>query len=224
MSDLISTLRAIVRDELARVRAPELGLVTEVHPKDADDSAGNHAVNVRLQATGLELHHVPVTVGVSGLSALPAVGELVLVLFVGGALNAPIVVGQVYSDQNRPPKGSAHEVVYVCPDPAESGVRRLHMELPSGTLLTLDDDVITIDAGGSTVIINREGDISVKAKGNLQLAADGDIEVKAGGALTLSAGGNVSIKGISSVVEGQADATLKGPQVKLAGITQFSAS
>ena len=38
MSDIIATLRAVVRDELARVRAPEIGIVTEVFPRDSDSS------------------------------------------------------------------------------------------------------------------------------------------------------------------------------------------
>ena len=38
MSDLIATLRAIIREELSRYRAPELGVVTEVFANAAPRS------------------------------------------------------------------------------------------------------------------------------------------------------------------------------------------
>ena len=60
MSSLIEVLRAIIRDEIAARRPPELGIVTQVHPGDGD--AGNHQADLRLRASGLELARVPVAV------------------------------------------------------------------------------------------------------------------------------------------------------------------
>ena len=223
MSDVVATLRAIVRHELARLRPPELGIVTEIHSRESDDADGNHEVGVRLQASGVELKRVPVTVGRAGLSALPNVDDLVLVVFAGGDLNAGVVVGCVYHDQARPPKAHPHEVVYQPPEPEQGGIRRLHIELASGTVVTADDDVVRLQSGGTEVVVNRDGDVTVRTKSNLVLEADGDIEVKASGNLALSAVGDVVIKGASATLEGQGRAKLKGGQVTLAGITQFSA-
>ena len=71
MSDMVDIIRAIVRDEMARRRSPELGLVTAVQSRDSDGSDNNHQVNVRLRASGVELQRVPVAAARLGLSLLP---------------------------------------------------------------------------------------------------------------------------------------------------------
>lgn len=220
---LVSTLRAIVRHELEALRLPELGVVTEVFPGSSGGD-GNHQVNVRLQGSGLEVQRAAVAVGRLGLSALPRVGELVVVAFLGGDLNAAVVLGSVYDDQIHPPEAEPLEVVYQPPDEEESGVRRFHLELPGGLLVTAEDESVLVQAGDTEVRIERDGDVKVKAKGNVSVETDGDIELSATGDLKLSAQGNVSIKGASAALEGQGDAKVKAPSVSLAGNTQFSPS
>lgn len=224
MTTLVRTLRAIIRDELARVRLPELGTVTRVLARASDDAADNHQVNVKLRATGVELERVAVAVARLGLSALPNEGDLVLVAFAGGDLNLPVVIGCVYDDQAHPPVAQAHEVVYQPPDEADSSLRRLHIELTSGTTLTLQDEIATVVLGDTSIEVNKDGDVVVKAKGKLSLQAEGDVEVKAGGDLLLSAQGQASLKGMSASLEGQSEAKLKGAQIAIAGMTQFNPS
>jgi len=224
-ADLIGTLRAIVRDELARLQPPELGVVTQVHPRDADGSVNNHQVNVRLRATGVELQRVPVAVGRLGLSALPNEGDLLLINFVNHDLNAPVAVGCVYDDQAHPPVAQPHELVYEPPDDADSAVRRLHVALRSGSEITLDDDRLQILFGGTSLVIHRDGDVVIQAAGKVTVEADGDLELTAGGGVTIEAGANLTLKaGANATLEGSAKTTVKGAQVALAGITQFSAS
>ncbi|HVE86641.1 MAG TPA: DUF2345 domain-containing protein [Myxococcales bacterium] len=240
MTELMATLRAIVRQELARVRMPELGIVTQVMAHDGDDSPNNHQVNVRLRSSGLELQRVAVATSRLGLSALPNENDLVLVNFVGGDLNLPVVVGCIYDDQAHPPTAALHEVVYQPPDDEDSNAKRLHVELPSGCTLTVQDEVVTVTMGDTSVVVNKDGDVTVNAKGkvtiqsqdnveveaqgDLKLSAQGNVEVKAQGDLKLEATGSASFKGMSASVEGQSEAKLKGPSVSLAGNTQFSPS
>jgi uncharacterized protein involved in type VI secretion and phage assembly len=224
VSEIIETLRAIVRDELARVRAPELATVSQVFPTDGDDSPNNHEMNVTLLASGVELQRVPMIVPRIGLSALPREGDLVLVTFAGGDLNAPVSLGCLYGADAHPPRAAQDEVVYQPPDDAQSGVRRFHIATPSGATITFDDDMLQIQAGDTQVAITRDGDVVLKAKGKIQLQADGDIELDAQGNLSLSAQGNVSISGMQVTAEGKTTAKLSGAQVTLAGMTQFSPS
>jgi hypothetical protein len=232
VSELIDTLRAIVRDELARYCQPELGTVTQAFPRDGGGSKSNHQVSLRLRASGVELPRVPVVVSRPGLSALPNEGDLMLVAFVGGDLNAPVALGCLYDDQAHPPVAQLHEVVYQPPDEADSNVRRIHLELASGASLTLTDDRLEMTLGDTSIVAERDGDLVIQAKGKIRLAAQGDIEIEAQGALNLKAQGDAAVaaqgqldlKGMSATVEGQSQASLKAPQVGLAGMTQFSPS
>jgi len=222
VSEMIGTLRAIVRDELARVRAPELAVVTRAYAREGESGKDNHQVNLRLRASGVELSRVPVTVGRLGLSALPNEGDLVLVAFVGGDLNAPVVLGCLYDDQAHPPVAKPHEVVYRPPDGSESGVRRLHVELQNGNTLTVDDDTLEIALGGTNVAISRDGNVVIESAGKVHLKAQGDVELEARGGATVSAQGSLTFKALSISLEAQAQVTLKGAQIGLAGMTQFT--
>jgi len=224
VSELLDTLRAIVRDELRRRREPELATVTQVFARTGDGDKSNHEVSLRLRGSGVELPRVPVAVARLGLSALPQEGDLLLVNFVGGDLNAPVAVGCLYDEQAHPPVAQPHEVVYQPPDDGDSGVRRLHLELSSGAALTLGDDKLEILLGDTSIVVNRDGDLVISAKGNLKLSAQGDVEIEAQGDLKLTAQGQLALKGSEATVEGQTQASFKAPQLGLAGMTQFSPS
>ena len=218
MSELIDTLRAIVRDELSRLRGPELGLVVAVYANDADGN--NHQVDVRLRSSGVELQRVPVTVARYGVSMLPAVGELVLLVFVGGELNAPMVVGSVYDESTQPPEAGAAEVVYEVPDAGAE--RHLELRMPSGVSYTIDDGALKIAAGGTEVRLQQDGDIQISAAGNIELRAEGDIHIEAGANLVLKGGVGVEIEGPQIKINAAGQAELKAAVLKLAGMTQFS--
>jgi hypothetical protein len=111
MTGLIPTLRAIIREELTRCRMPELGVVTSVFAKEDDSGDGNHQVNVTLRGSGVELQRVPVAVDRAGWSSLPRAGDLVVVAFLEGDLNAPVVLGTIYDNTLRPPKASPLDLV-----------------------------------------------------------------------------------------------------------------
>lgn len=224
MSELIATLRSIVRDELARMRYCELGSVTATYPRDGGGSKNNHEVNLRLLQSGVELQRVPVVVGRIGLSALPSEGDLMVVAFANGDANAPIALGSVYDDQSHPPVAQDHEVVYQPPDPGDSGVRRIHIELQSGSKLTLDDDKLQIALGDTSVVVNRDGDVEIQSKGKIHLASEGDLEIESQGDLKLTAQNQLTVKAVTVSIEGQAQAGLKGAAISIAGMTQFSPS
>jgi hypothetical protein len=224
VSDMIQILRAIVRDEFARRHDPELAIVTAVQPRDADGSENNHQVNVRLRGSGVELQSVPVAVARLGLSLMPKVDDLVLVVFVNGDLNAPIVVGSIYDETVSPPVGKGEELVYIPTDADDSSIRRVHLELGNGSLITVDDEKLTVQLAGTELVIKRDGDVTIKGAGKLEVKTQSDISIQASGNLELKAQGEVKINGVSVTVEGSGSAKLKGPAISLAGMTQFSAS
>ena len=224
MTTVIPTLRAIIREELTRYRMPELGVVSSVFAKEDDSGDGNHQVNVTLRGSGLELQRVSVAVGRAGWSALPRTGDLVVVAFLDGDLNSAVVLGTIYDNTLRPPKAAPLDVVYQPPDDEDAGVRRFHLEMPGGCTITYGDDKLSITSGGTEFIVEKDGDVSIKSAGNVKIESQGDISLEAGGKLTMKAQQDASLAGMSTTVEGQGSATVKGPTVALNGMTSFSPS
>ena len=222
-TDLLDTLRAIVRDELARQRMPELGVVTAVFPRTDDGSDDNHQASVRLGASGVELQHVPVAVGRLGLAWLPQVGDTVLVLFIQGELNAPVVVGSLYDAQVRPPTAKAGETVYLPSDAGgDAALRRLHVALGSDVTLTLDDEHLTVKLGGTELVLSKDGDVAITSAAKLTIKTQGDFSVEASGNIDLKAQASLNLAGVAAKLEGQGSAQVKAPAITLAGNTQFS--
>ena len=52
---------------------------------------------------------VPVAVPYMGMTCIPNVNDLVLVQFVGGDINAPVITGRLYNDKDRPPVNKEKE-------------------------------------------------------------------------------------------------------------------
>lgn len=223
MSTIVPVLRAIVRDELPAAGPIDLGTVTEVATNDGGSGDRNTEANVRLRGSALELQRVPVAAGRAGLSSVPRVGDLVVVAFVGGDLNAAVVLGTLHTDAVHPPDAKPQEVVYEVPDPAEAGVRRLAVLLPGGSTLTVEDDKVVIELSGSVVTIDG-GNVSVVADQGITLESKGDISIKAQGDLSLEAGASATLKASASLTaESSGAAKLKGATTTIAGVTSFSA-
>ncbi len=214
MSGIIPALQTIIRDQINEKQDVQLGIVTQVFTNVGGTGDDNIAVNIRLQGSGCELQKIPVIISRLGMSHAPRVDDLAVMAFVGGDINRAIVLGFLYDEQNRAPDGAPEEIVYQVPDDPDDAIRRLYIELPSGNSLTLLDGQLEVSMGATTIIVEADGAVSIKA--------GGDISVNASGALHLEAGGDVNVKGKNVNIEGQAATSIKGPTIKLAGMTDFS--
>jgi hypothetical protein len=232
VTNVLPLLQAIAVQGAAPPRAIDLAIVTEVFTDEGGGGETNPAVNARLRGSGVELQRVPVVVGRIGVSSVPRVGDLVAVGFVGGELDAAVVLGSLYDEQNRPPAGGPEEVVYMVPDAEADGVRRLAVELPNGNTLTLEDGALTVDLGGTTVTVSSGGNVSIHSKADVEITAEGDLKLEAQGDITLKASANLSAEAgtnatlkasAAATVEGAATAKLKGASTTIAGTTMFSA-
>jgi uncharacterized protein involved in type VI secretion and phage assembly len=185
---------------------------------------------VKLRNSGLELKRVAVATQRIGSVAIPNQNDLVLVQFLHGDIHSAIITGRLYNDTDRPPEAKAHEFVYISPDSAEQGIRRVYLELPKGNKLLVDDDKLVLEMGKTKLTINNDGDVELKSNGKVTISASGDAEIKAQGSLKLDAGGDVSVGGnnvsikaqVGATVEGSATATLKATSVKVAGKIDFA--
>ena len=206
MNDLYDTLQKLIRHELRGRRFAELGQVQKVYPSDP----GNYDADVVLHATDLVLRHVPVLTPRKGFASLPEVGDLVMLQFMGGDVNRPVIVGTLYNGDDRPPENTENDWVLQLPSGPDDKASGLRVELrqsdPIGftvslkgdkfELLVQDDDpvakftvagtVLTIDGSGA-VKLEGAADVEVKASGNLKLEAGQGVEIKAGTTMALKA-------------------------------------
>ena len=215
MSTFVSVMSEVARRELAAHRSLALGVVTEAFSNEGGSGDHHLDCHVRLHGSELVLQHVPVAVARPGLSALPRVGDLVVVGFLDGDVNGPVLLGTIHAADVPSPDAKVDEVVYEVPDPG-SDVRRLELKLPNGNKLTVKDETVTVDMSGTKIVVESGGAITLEAGGDISLTANGNLK--------LEAKGNVEIKAAANAtVEASANATLKGAMTSIAGMTQFKA-
>jgi len=197
VNELYDTLRKLVRQELAGLRGAELAVVQEVHPAEPD----NYACTVVLRDSQLVLKQVPLVTPRKGFAAVPDVGDLVLVQFVGHDLNRPVIIGTLYNDEDRPPRNAERQLLLnlpaqESPDSAlhlelnETGPMSLKLNIGGAVQLTLQDDdpVVTLDVGGNAKLTIDRG-------GAVKLESSADFAIKAAANLAIEAGGELKLKG-----------------------------
>ncbi len=206
MNDLYDTLQKLVRHELRSRRFAEMGQVQAVYPSDP----GNYDADVVLHATDLVLRHVPVLTPRKGYASLPEVGDLVLLQFMGGDVNRPVIVGTLYNGDDRPPENTENDWVLQLPsgpDNKEAGLRiELRQSDPIGFTVSLkgdkfellvqdDDPVATLKVAGTKLSIDGGGGIKLEGAGDVQIKASGNLKLEAGGNAEIKAGGTLALKG-----------------------------
>jgi phage baseplate assembly protein gpV len=206
VNDLYDTLQKLVRHELRMRRFAEMGQVQAVYPSDP----GNYDADVVLHATDLVLRHVPVLTPRKGLASLPEVGDLVLVQFMGGDINRPVVIGTLYNGDDRPPENKENDWVLQLPagpDDKESGLRvEVRQSDPRGFTVSLkgkkfellvqdDDPVATLTVADAKLTIDGSGKVQLEGPGDVEIKAGGKLKLEAGGDAEITAGGNLALKG-----------------------------
>jgi phage baseplate assembly protein gpV len=206
MSELYDTVQKLIRHELRTHRFAEMGQVQAVYPSDP----GNYDADVVLHATGLVLRHVPVATPRKGFASLPEVGDLVLVQFMGGDINRPVVIGTLYNGDDRPPENTEGDWTLQLPsgpDNKEAGLRiDVRQSSPVGFTVSLkgdkfklevqdDDPVVSLTVSGTKLSIDGGGGVKIEGGGNLEIEASGNLKLKAGGNAEVEAGGQLVLKG-----------------------------
>lgn len=177
--EIIDVIRKIVEHELRKLHIAEIGVVTSVFPRSSESDKNNYECNVKLKYRDLELRRVPVATQHIGLANIPHVGDLVLVTFVHGNVNAPVIIGRLYTDEDRPPTSKEEEIVYIPPYSKSSDLRRIYLELPSGLALTITDDKVEVEAGKTVIAVDRDGSVKIKSNSSISIEAKGNLTISA---------------------------------------------
>jgi phage baseplate assembly protein gpV len=231
MDSIVGVMKKVAEQEVRRIYTTELGIVTAIFPHESENDKNNYQCSVRLKnkkqpdGKDFELRQVPVATPHLGQANIPNMDDLVLVTFVGGDLNAPIIIGRLYNDQDQPPLSKDKEFVLQhslkpgsCLKIDAEGTLTLTSQ-DEKTILTVADKTVEATTETSTLTL-REGDIIAKnqqcevtLKGGNITVSNGTCKLTIdGGGITLdAASGNVTIKGMGSIKIG--DATTGGVQV-----------
>lgn len=209
---VVSLIKALIRDEMRAMQQGELGVVTSIFPHESDSDHDNYECNVKLKDTGHELRRVPVATGVVGGVAVPNVEDLVLVSFLQGDLNQPIITGRLYNDKQRPPVNKANEMLYHLPlDASDSDALVIairsgqdftptrQIEITMGDKLSIkltdDDPVAEIKTNSLTIQLKNNGDVSIDSQGKVAIKSSAGLELKSDGNINIEASGQMTIKG-----------------------------
>ena len=166
MTDPAAAIRTIVRDELAARRWPDLALVTSVFAHTGDDDGHNHECNLQLREGSLELRKVPIATPHIGMVSAPAVGDLVLLAYVGGDANRPVVIGRMYSEKANPPRHDEKEW-------------RVESPLAGASSIAIDkDESVVVTAGKTVVTVRKDGAVEVAGEADLKIEVKGKVEIK----------------------------------------------
>jgi len=203
-AQLFDQVSRIARHEAVARATASAAIVTSIHPHE---TTPDHAVSVRLRDTGLVLPRVPVAVGALGFAAIPAVGDLVVVAFLEGDHDAPVVVGRLYHPELDPPKHKAGQIALRLP-PGEASPAleaevsgdpaRIALKLPGEVLIEAVEDKITLAVKDITVTLSSGSRLEAKVgDATLTMKKNGDVTIK-GEKIRLE-GSQVEIKGSGKV-------------------------
>ena len=189
----IEVIKKIAENEAKKLYIAEIGSVTSIFPHCSGGDKENYECNVKLKNRELELRKVPIATPLIGLTYVPNIGDLVLLTFINGNINSPIVTGRLYNDENRPPVNNAGEIIFESPDPKKADLRRLYMKFQSGIVITITDDELKAEVGKSIISVKTDGDITIESNGKLDIKTKGNTTVETDGDLSLSAN-NINIE------------------------------
>lgn len=202
--NLYETIQRIVQDELGRMRFAQLAVVQAQHPHASDADKDNYACTVKLRDSNVVLSRVPVATSRAGVTAIPAVGDLVMVQYLNGDSNAPVITGTFYNDEDRPPPNDDGQMIVHLPLSAGDS-DAVHIELHSA-----DKREIVIKLGSGLTIHLRDDDPAVE----MDIGGRATVKIERDGALSV-AGGELRIEGSAITIEAQGELTLKGAVVNI---------
>lgn len=217
MSGVIDAVKKVTQNELKKILTTELGIVTSVFPHSADNDNDNYECNVKLKDKDLELRRVPVMTQQIGLSHPVHVGDLVLVTFINGDINAPVILGRLYNDEDRPPLSKQEEIVYKPPYSKNSDLKRLNIVLPGredNVQIDIHDDMMATKVGKSFVTIKEAGNIELRAEpgkkciiilddNGLRIDTEGDVQIHSNGSVAIECDKELTLKAQNINIESQ---------------------
>lgn len=220
MNSIVGVMQKVAEQEARKIYTTELGVITAVFPHASDSDKHNYQCSVKLKmrkqpnGSDFELRQVPVATQHMGLVNIPNVGDLVLVTFIGGDINAPIIIGRLHNDEDKPPVNKEKEFL-LQHNLTEGGFFKID-EKGAITLTSKNEkNIVTIADDTDITLVNEKCNITMKSN-DVTIANDqctiklsgGSINIDngkckitiEGGGITVDAATNsVNVKGIGGI-------------------------
>lgn len=215
---LFDSVARIARHEAEARPVAAVGRVTETFERAG--AGPDYAVSVELRDSGLVLPRVPLATGLAGFAALPAVDDLVVVVFAEGDHHAPVVVGRLYSPGVPAPDHGAGEAVLRLPPGSAAGSASLNLVIDGdgrsidltrgGVSVHVDGEGVQIEAGEMSVSVTTAGG------GAAEVTAGGStVALKNNGAVTISSPTTLTLEAMQIEIKASATVTVEGALVQV---------
>ncbi len=210
-------IRKVAAREVEKLHLLEYGKVESVNIHGSEDDGIGYTCSVLLvgrttdDGEMLKLENIPIVAGFMGQIDVPGINDLVLISYINGDFELPVIIGRLYSKEKTPPlfedgqhlweiskstyesdlEKSVIDIKFVDGSNTKIHITDSSLEVATGklraTISSGDEPYMEFDANGTTVTIKEDGNINIAAKANIMIKSDADIN--------LEASGNVNIKG-----------------------------
>lgn len=220
--------------------APSAGLAGSVHGLQIGvvvqleaDPDGEDRIRVRIpvidsESDGIWTRIASLDAGNDrGAFFMPEIGDEVIVGFINGDPNDPIVLGMLHSSSKPAPitaQDANNEKGFTTRSKMHlsfnDDTKTITIDTPAGNSITIDEQGMQIeikDQNGNKIAMDTSG---------IKMESPANIDIKAGAVLTLAGGASLSIGAPSLSVKADADVGIQGAVAKLSssGITEISGS
>ena len=161
----------------------------------------------------------------------PNVNDLVVLAYLGGDPHRPMVLGAFWNTEVKPPytiqEGKVHNYSIKTPSGTEllfydePKKQKVTLTLPSGTVLSIDDEAQAValkDKNGENAleIDLKGGNVTLKAKTKLVLSAgQTTVTLESSGNITQKASGKIAMEAANIEEKGNAKVALQGTTVEV---------
>ena len=212
-------IRKIAQREVEKLHLIEYGKVESVNIHSSESDGIGYTCSVLLvgrttdDGEMLKLENVPIVTGFTGQIDVPYVDDLVLISYINGDFELPVIIGRLYSREKKPPLfEDGHHLIEIAPDryhPNGPKQSKIDVKFTDGaqTTINITNSSVIVTTGKAMMTLNSEGDplvqlemkdtlnsIWLDKEGNVGLYAENELEIIAEADMKIEAKGDLTIK------------------------------
>lgn len=212
-------IRKIAEREVEKLHLLEYGRVESVNVHSSEDDKMGYTCGILLVGRStddgdmLKLENVPIVTSLMGMVDLPRIDDLVLVSYINGDFELPVIIGRLYSREKLPPIVEEGQYLMEFSPERYDGTgntpRYIDIKFTDGsqTHITVSNTKLQVNIGDLWLTMTTDEDpnairlltgsqqIEISKDEMISVTSDKDIEITAKGKILIEADGDVEIKG-----------------------------